>query len=59
MMEAMRKAEIEFSEVDITKVVETLVELGWSMEYLYLDKKKNRYSVQEEIVEQVNINKTD
>ena len=50
----MRQAEIEFSEVDISTIEDLLRQQGWSLEYLYLDRKKNRYSVQEEIVEHVN-----
>jgi len=44
-MEQLNKAEAEFREVDLKSFQEKLQEAGWSTEYIYLDPKKNRYSV--------------
>lgn len=43
---AIRAAEIEFSHVDFAVLEKNLVNKGWSLDYIYLDQKKNRYSIE-------------
>lgn len=42
---SIRKAEIAFLNVDFHNLEQRLKKAGWSLEYIYLDPKKNRYSV--------------
>jgi hypothetical protein len=51
--EAMRHAELEFAETDMSKLEQQLKDSGWSLEYIYLDRKKNRYDVEAERIEKV------
>jgi hypothetical protein len=39
-------AEREFQNIDFSKLVTRIKEAGWSLDYIYLDPKKNRYSVE-------------
>ena len=42
----IRTAEREFLKVDFHSLEQKLRKAGWSLEYIYLDPKKNRYSVE-------------
>lgn len=44
---SIRTAEIEFSKIDFSHLMQKLTEQGWSLEYIYLDPKKNRYSIEQ------------
>ena len=42
---SIRSAEIAFSKVDFVDLQSKLENQGWSLEYIYLDPKKNRYNI--------------
>lgn len=43
---SIRNAEREFSKVDFPEFSRKLLDAGWSLEYIYLDPKKNRYTIE-------------
>lgn len=43
---SIRAAEIAFSKIDFTDLQSKLEQNGWSLEYIYLDPKKNRYNIE-------------
>jgi hypothetical protein len=43
---SIRSAEIAFSKIDFGDLQIKLEQQGWSLEYIYLDPKKNRYNIQ-------------
>jgi hypothetical protein len=51
--EAIRLAEREFAKIDLPKFDQQLKDSGWSLDYIYLDPKKNRYHVEAELIEKV------
>ena len=51
--EAIRLAEREFAKVNQSKFEEALKDCGWSLDYIYLDPKRNRYEVEAELIEKV------
>lgn len=51
--EAIRLAEREFAKIDLPKLNQQLKDSGWSLDYIYLDPKKNRYHVEAELIEKV------
>ena len=51
--EAIRLAEREFAKIDLPKFDQQLKDSGWSLDYIYLDPKKNRYHVESELIEKV------
>ena len=53
IQERIRIAEWKFSQVDIQKFKEELVAQEWSLDYIYLDRKKNMYEFKLEHVETV------
>ena len=46
IQQAIRRAEREYTGHTIAELEVLLEEVGWSLEYIYLDHKTNRYSVQ-------------
>lgn len=51
--EAIRLAEREFAKIDFPQFCSLLKQSGWSLDYIYLDPKKNRYDVEAELIEKV------
>jgi len=49
----MRVAELNFGQVDLDSFITELEKQEWSMDYIYLDRKKNLYEYKLERVEQV------
>lgn len=49
----IRRAELKFSQVNIDNFSEALCENEWSLDYIYLDRKKNLYEFKLEHVETV------
>ena len=45
IQEAVENAEREFQKVDFPKFLSDFQKAGWSLQYIYLDAKKNRYSI--------------
>lgn len=43
---SIRNAEREFTKVDFTDLSNKLKDAGWSLDYIYLDPKKNRYNIE-------------
>ena len=43
---SIRHAEREFLKVNFQALQAQLVEKGWSLEYIYLDPKRNRYNIE-------------
>jgi hypothetical protein len=43
---SIRSAEVAFSKIDFADLQIKLEQQGWSLEYIYLDPKKNRYNIQ-------------
>jgi hypothetical protein len=43
---SIRSAEVAFSKIDFVDLQIKLEQQGWSLEYIYLDPKKNRYNIQ-------------
>ena len=43
---SIRAAENKFSKVDFNKLQNELIINGWSLDYIYLDPKKNRYNIE-------------
>ena len=44
---SIRNAEREFAKVDFNHLQNKLESQGWSLDYIYLDPKKNRYTVEQ------------
>ena len=44
---SIRNAEREFAKVDFSCLNGKLESAGWSLEYIYLDPKKNRYTIEQ------------
>ena len=53
LSEAIRDAEREFVKIDLQQFSQKLKDSGWSLDYIYLDPKKNRYHVEAELIEKV------
>ena len=53
--EAIAMAEREFAATDFAKFEKSLKESGWSLDYIYLDGKKNRYRCEAELIEKVEL----
>ena len=53
VQECIREAEWEYSNVDMQGFFKQLEEKEWDLRYVYLDKKKNRYTSTLEQVEEV------
>jgi hypothetical protein len=43
---SIRAAEREFAKVDFVALQKSFEKQGWSLEYIYLDPKKNRYIIE-------------
>jgi len=43
---SIRAAENKFSKVDFNQLQNELIINGWSLDYIYLDPKKNRYNIE-------------
>jgi hypothetical protein len=43
---SIRNAEREFAKVDFSSLKIKLEAAGWSLDYIYLDPKKNRYTIE-------------
>ena len=50
-----RIAELNFSQVNIGKFVEELEKQEWSLDYIYLDRRKNLYDFKLEQVQEVEV----
>ena len=50
-----RIAELNFSQVNIEKFVEELEKQEWSLDYIYLDRRKNLYDFKLEQVQEVEV----
>ena len=44
---SIRAAEKEFAKVDFNNLMIQLESQGWSLDYIYLDPKKNRYTIEQ------------
>jgi hypothetical protein len=44
---SIRNAEREFAKVDFSNLKSRLEAAGWSLDYIYLDPKKNRYTIEQ------------
>lgn len=53
----IRVAELNFSQVDIAEFIVELEKQEWSLDYIYLDRRKNLYDYKLERVQEVDVNK--
>ncbi len=51
MYEGIQRAEAEYEKYEVLDIEKELKKQGWSLDYIYLDRKANRYSVQQDEID--------